>query len=82
MSRAADATVHCPWGLQVWAELAADTTRLVEAIDTQLFHGTMLDATRSIIANTLEALPNADNLTRAKTALYLAATSAEYSIHH
>lgn len=68
--------------LSAWAELAADTTRLVDAIDTQMFHGTMLDATRSIIANTLEGLPNADNLTRARTALYLATTSAEYSIHH
>ncbi len=65
-----------------WTALAANTTQLLDAIDTQLFHGSMRDETRTIIANTLAALPGSSNLIRAQAALYLAATSAEYSIHH
>lgn len=67
--------------LSAWTVLAGDTARLIDAIDKQLFHGAMLDATRNTIANTLDALPTDDSQTRARTALYLAATSAEYSIH-
>jgi uncharacterized protein (DUF1800 family) len=72
---------HLSVDLSTWTVLAGDTTRLIDAIDKQLFHGAMLDATRNTIANTLDALPTADSQTRARTALYLAATSAEYSIH-
>lgn len=68
--------------LSAWTLLADNSTLLLDALDTQLFHGTMQDETRSIILNTLAALTNVSNQARAQIALYLAATSAEYSVHH
>ncbi len=68
--------------LSEWTAMAGDPNGLVDTINLRLFHGAMKDVTRTIIVDTVEAIPASDPLGRAKTALYLAATSAEYFVHH
>ncbi|WP_374352901.1 DUF1800 family protein [Chitinimonas sp.] len=63
-----------------WQALAADPNQLVERINTLLFHGTMSSDTRSTIMTAVQALPASSSFDRARTALYLAATSPQYQI--
>ncbi|MGH9900375.1 MAG: DUF1800 family protein, partial [Pyrinomonadaceae bacterium] len=63
--------------------VAADPAQLVDALDKLLLHGTMSASMRSTLVQTVSALPaatEADKLKRARTALYLVATSSQYQV--
>ena len=60
--------------------LAANTDALLDELDARLTHRTMPAAMRSAIASAVNAVPASDPLTRAKTALYLVATSSSYQV--
>jgi hypothetical protein len=65
-----------------WNTLASDNTKLLDALNTTLMHGAMPDAMRQAITTALNALDPADLKGRAKTAIYLIATSQLYSVQH
>jgi hypothetical protein len=73
-----------PWpinpALQPFANVAGNSTALVNAVDNALLFGRMSATTRQAILNALP--PQYDNNQRALTALYLAAMSGEYLIQH
>ena len=61
---------------------AADTTsnRLLDELNTKMMHGTMTAQNRSTLLTAINAVAATDPLTRAKTAVYLVATSSQYQI--
>jgi len=65
-----------------WKTLAADNTKLLDALNVALMHGAMPDQLRQSIITSLNALDPTDLDGRAKTAIYLAATSQAYSVQH
>lgn len=67
---------------EIQALAAADTTsnRLLDELNTKLMHGTMTAQNRSTILTAVNAVAATDPLTRAKTALYLVATSSQYQV--
>ena len=65
-----------------WNTLASDNTKLLDALNTTMMHGAMPDAMRQAIITALNALDPADLKGRAKTAIYLIATSQLYSVQH
>jgi uncharacterized protein (DUF1800 family) len=70
--------------------LAADPQQLVDALNTRispsvvpLMHGTMTTAMRSSIISAVQSIPTTDpqyQLKRARTAVYLVATSSQYQV--
>ena len=64
--------------LQPWVALAADPRKLVEAIDQRFFGGAMPAGVGSTIYDALLAIDDADE--RARTALFLAATSFQFQV--
>ena len=64
--------------------LAGNPVDVVNALDALLLHGTMHPQMRSSIITAMNAINDADvntrNLKRARTAIYLAATSSQYDI--
>jgi uncharacterized protein (DUF1800 family) len=70
--------------------LAADPQQLVDALNTRvspnvvpLMHGTMTSAMRSSIISAVQSIPTTDpqyQLKRARTAVYLVATSSQYQV--
>lgn len=68
--------------LSPWIALAGDVPSLVNEVDMTLLNGFMTDATRSQIHDAILRIPAKDIAGRAQAALYLTATSAEYSVHH
>ena len=64
--------------------LAGNSIDVVNAIDALLLHGTMNPQMRTSIITAMNAINDADvptrNLKRARTAVYLAATSSQYDI--
>jgi len=64
--------------------LAANPTDLVNSLDALLLHGTINPQMRTSIINAVNAINDADvatrNLKRARTAVYLVATSSQYDV--
>ncbi len=67
---------------EMQALAAADTTsnRLLDTLNTRLMHGTMTAQNKSTIMTAVNAVAATDPLTRAKTAIYLIATSSQYQV--
>jgi uncharacterized protein (DUF1800 family) len=60
--------------------LAGDPTALLDRLNAQMLHGTMSSGMRAAITTAINAIPASNPLSRAKTAFYLVATSAEYQL--
>jgi uncharacterized protein (DUF1800 family) len=66
-----------------WQSMAsADSTGalLVDAMNTEILHGSMSGQVRSHILTAVQAVAPADSLKRARTALYLVTTSAQFQV--
>ncbi len=65
-----------------WATLAADPNQLVDGLNTLLLHGTLSTSARSSIITAVNAVPSGStqNMLRAKTAIYLIASSSQYQV--
>lgn len=66
--------------LSKWTPLAGDPASLVSALDRLLLHGTMTGAAARAITEAVAAVPAANPLGRAQTALYLVAGSSAYQV--
>src|SRR5262245_4946132 len=64
-------------GLQA---LASDPSQLVDALNALLMHGTMSNDMRQSIIGAVSAVPAGNSLGRARTAVYLVATSSQYQV--
>jgi len=53
---------------------------MVEALNTLLLHGTMSAAMRDSIVGAVSAVAASNPLKRARTAVYLVATSSQYQV--
>ena len=62
------------------ASLAGDPAALVERLNQNLLHGTMSGPMRETIENAVSAVRVSDAELRARTALYLVATSSQYQV--
>jgi hypothetical protein len=60
--------------------LAADPARLVAALDALLLHGTMSAEMRQSVIGAVTAVAATDPLKRARTAVYLVASSSQYQV--
>lgn len=60
--------------------LAGDPAGLVDELNKLLMHGTMSAEMRQSIINAVNAVPNSNPLKRARTAVYLVATSSQYQV--
>lgn len=65
-----------------WVTLASDNTKLLDALNTAMMHGAMPDQLRQSIVTALNILDPKDLNGRAKTAIYLVASSQAYSVQH
>jgi uncharacterized protein (DUF1800 family) len=69
--------------LGAYASIAGNDSGLGTLVDTmnlQLLHGTMLPAMRAAILAAVGAVPSSDPLGRARTAAYLIASSSQYQV--
>jgi len=77
-------TVDRPVGTSVdlssWAALAGDPDQLVEEVNRLLLHGSMSAQMRQIVRDAVLSVPSSDPLLRARTAIYLVATSSQYQV--
>ena len=64
-------------GLQA---MAGNPNQLVEYLNQLLLHGTMSAEMRNSITGAVSAVPSSNPLKRARTALYLVATSSQYQV--
>lgn len=60
--------------------LAGNPAQLVDMLNNLLMHGTMSPEMRSSIVEAVSAVPNSNPLKRARTAVYLIATSSQYQV--
>jgi uncharacterized protein (DUF1800 family) len=60
--------------------LAGNPAELVDALNRLLLHGSMSEAMRQSIINAVSAVPPSSTLRRARTAVYLVATSSQYQV--
>jgi uncharacterized protein (DUF1800 family) len=60
--------------------LAANPAALVEYLNVLLMHGTMSDAMRESVLGAVSAVSRTNLLKRARTAVYLVATSSQYQV--
>jgi hypothetical protein len=60
--------------------LAADPAQLVDTLDALLTHGTMSAEMRQSIIGAVTAVSATNRLKRARTAVYLVATSTQYQV--
>jgi hypothetical protein len=60
--------------------LAGNPAQLVDSLDMLLLHGTMSPAMRTSIVSAVNAVAATNTLKRARTALYLVATSSQYQV--
>ena len=65
--------------LSAW-EVAADSERLIRAIDRRFFHDSMSQNLNAALRGLLSQIPQTDPASRAKAALYVALTSPEYQV--
>jgi uncharacterized protein (DUF1800 family) len=69
--------------LSTYAAIAGndnDLGTMVDAMNLQLLHGTMIPAMRTAILTAVSAVPSSDPLDRARTAAYLIVSSSQYQI--
>jgi uncharacterized protein (DUF1800 family) len=66
--------------LTAMQSLAANPIELVEALNTLLMHGSMSTAMRDSVLTAVAAVPASNLLKRARTAVYLVATSSQYQV--
>jgi hypothetical protein len=60
--------------------LAANPAQLVDALDELLLHGSMSEGMRKSVIAAVLAVPPSNALRRARTAVYLVATSSQYQV--
>jgi len=60
--------------------LAGNPAQLVDALNAQLLHGTMSGEMRQSIIDAVSAVASTNPLKRARTAVYLVATSSQYQV--
>ena len=67
---------------EMQALAAADTSGnlLVDTLNTRMMHGTMSTEMRNTILTAIQAVSTTDTLLRARTAIYLIATSSQYQV--
>jgi uncharacterized protein (DUF1800 family) len=67
---------------EMQALAAADTTsnRLLDALNVKMMHSTMTAQNKATIMTAVNAVAATDSLTRARTAIYLIATSSQYQV--
>ncbi|MCP9492983.1 MAG: DUF1800 domain-containing protein [Pyrinomonadaceae bacterium MAG19_C2-C3] len=63
-----------------WEALAANPANLVNELDRTMLHGSMTPAMRDLITRTVTNMTTTTASARAKTAIYLVATSPHYAI--
>jgi uncharacterized protein (DUF1800 family) len=66
--------------LQPIADLAGDPALLVNTLNERLMHSAMSADMQRIITDAVSAIPESNPLLRARTAVYLAATSSQYQV--
>jgi uncharacterized protein (DUF1800 family) len=69
--------------LSAYASIAGndnDLGTMVDAMNLQLLHGTMIPAMRAAILTAVSAVPSSDPMSRARTAAYLIASSSQYQV--
>jgi uncharacterized protein (DUF1800 family) len=68
--------------LTPFANIAGNTTQLLDALDLLMMHGRMSPQIRTSITTALNAIPTGtnQNLSKARTAIYLVATSSQYNV--
>ena len=69
--------------LSAYASIAGndgDVGTMVDAMNLQLLHGTMIPTMRAAILTAVSAVPNSDPLGRARTAAHLIVSSSQYQI--
>ncbi|MDQ3321395.1 MAG: DUF1800 domain-containing protein [Acidobacteriota bacterium] len=66
--------------MQALAAADASGNRLLDALNTRLMHGTMSAGMKNTILTAVQAVAATDSLTRARTAVYLVATSSQYQV--
>jgi hypothetical protein len=81
------ANTNAPFGTSIdlsemQALATADTSgvQLMDALDKKMMHGSMSAQMRSIITTAVLAVPSTNPLLRARTAVYLVATSSQYQV--
>jgi hypothetical protein len=67
---------------EMQAIAAADTSsnQLLDALNAKLMHGTMSSQMKNTILTAVQAVPATDTLNRARTAIYLVASSSQYQV--
>jgi uncharacterized protein (DUF1800 family) len=66
--------------LSAMRALAGSPNQLVEALNQLLLHGTMSAEMRASTLEAVTAVPRSNSLKRARTAIYLVATSSQYQV--
>lgn len=66
--------------LSSFTALADDPEKLMDKLDRLMMHRSMSGAMRDIVIQAVNAVPAGDRLTRARTAVYLVATSPQYQV--
>jgi uncharacterized protein (DUF1800 family) len=66
--------------LSPFTALANDPERLMDKLDLVMMHKRMSNSMRNVIIQAIHAIPEDDPLTRARTAVYLVATSPQYQV--
>ncbi|HEY0544299.1 MAG TPA: DUF1800 domain-containing protein [Pyrinomonadaceae bacterium] len=66
--------------MQALAAADASGVQLMDALNRKLMHGSMSAQMRSIITTAVLAAPSSNPLLRARTAIYLVATSSQYQV--
>jgi uncharacterized protein (DUF1800 family) len=66
--------------LKSWEKLAADPSQLIQRLSCWLLHCTMSQAMHDVILNAVNTVSPTDLLGRARMAIYLTATSAQYQV--
>jgi hypothetical protein len=66
--------------LMPYQALAGNPGALVDSLNTLLLHGTMSAEMRSSIITAVNAVTATNTLKRARTAVYLVATSSQYQV--
>jgi hypothetical protein len=66
--------------LSAWQALAGNPAALVDSLNTLLLHGSMSPAMRDSVIGAVTAVAASNPLKRARTAVYLVATSSQYQV--
>ncbi|MDQ6787735.1 MAG: DUF1800 domain-containing protein [Acidobacteriota bacterium] len=80
-------TTNAPFGTSIdftemQALAAADSTgnQMLDALNAKMMHGTMSAQMKNTILTAVQAVSATDTITRARTAVYLVATSSQYQV--